>query len=152
MSQNSKSIVLAMSIFGGILLLLFSPMAIKAYRDNRVSCVSETVSYSARTVDSPNYYNDYNQITQKGVNGERRICTKGDGTQLSNTVILEPTDEIRTRGTMQYAPVTAPPSTAYEAPSQSVRVGAICRDGWRSSATGRGACSWHGGVSEWIYN
>lgn len=31
------------------------------------------------------------------------------------------------------------------------RVGAICRDGWESSATGSGACSHHGGVSEWLY-
>ncbi|PIB38296.1 DUF3761 domain-containing protein [Maribacter sp. 4G9] len=30
------------------------------------------------------------------------------------------------------------------------RVGAICRDGTRSSATGRGACSHHGGVSRWL--
>lgn len=27
------------------------------------------------------------------------------------------------------------------------RIGAMCRDGSMSSATGRGACSWHGGVA-----
>ena len=32
-----------------------------------------------------------------------------------------------------------------------IRVGAICMDGWRSSATGRGACSHHDGVREWVY-
>jgi hypothetical protein len=32
-----------------------------------------------------------------------------------------------------------------------IRVGAICMDGWRSGATGRGACSHHGGVREWVY-
>lgn len=32
-----------------------------------------------------------------------------------------------------------------------VRVGATCRDGSSSDATGRGACSWHGGVREWLY-
>ncbi len=31
------------------------------------------------------------------------------------------------------------------------RVGATCSDGWHSSATGRGACSHHGGVDKWIY-
>lgn len=31
------------------------------------------------------------------------------------------------------------------------RTGAICKDGWHSNATGRGACSHHGGVREWIY-
>ena len=32
-----------------------------------------------------------------------------------------------------------------------VRIGAICRDGWHSSATGSGACSQHGGVDHWLY-
>ena len=32
----------------------------------------------------------------------------------------------------------------------STRVGAICRDGNRSYATGRGACSRHGGVDYWL--
>ena len=36
-------------------------------------------------------------------------------------------------------------------PSQSARIGAICNDGTKSTATGRGACSHHGGVKEWIY-
>jgi hypothetical protein len=31
------------------------------------------------------------------------------------------------------------------------RIGARCRDGWRSDATGSGACSWHRGVAEWLY-
>lgn len=34
--------------------------------------------------------------------------------------------------------------------SYRVRTGAKCRDGSNSSATGRGACSHHGGVSYWI--
>jgi hypothetical protein len=32
------------------------------------------------------------------------------------------------------------------------RVGAQCRDGTTSKATGSGACSHHGGVKCWIYN
>lgn len=32
------------------------------------------------------------------------------------------------------------------------RIGAICRDGWHSPATGRGACSHHRGVDHWLYN
>jgi hypothetical protein len=57
---------------------------------------------------------------------------------------------------------TAPPSTFTEssrtlrtvAPrdyARHYRVGARCRDGWHSDATGSGACSWHGGVAEWLY-
>jgi hypothetical protein len=37
-------------------------------------------------------------------------------------------------------------TTTYE-----VRTGAICCDGTRSNATGRGACSHHGGVCKWLY-
>ncbi|MCW5953624.1 MAG: hypothetical protein KIT69_15320 [Propionibacteriaceae bacterium] len=37
------------------------------------------------------------------------------------------------------------------APKKGSRVGAICRDGWDSSATGRGACSHHGGVRTWVH-
>ncbi|MEQ8910293.1 MAG: SH3 domain-containing protein [Vicingaceae bacterium] len=33
----------------------------------------------------------------------------------------------------------------------SYRIGATCRDGSNSSATGRGACSHHGGVANWRY-
>jgi hypothetical protein len=31
------------------------------------------------------------------------------------------------------------------------RIGGRCRDGWRSDATGSGACSWHGGLAGWLY-
>jgi hypothetical protein len=42
---------------------------------------------------------------------------------------------------------TAPPSLY----TRHYRIGARCRDGWRSHTTGSGACSWHGGVAEWLY-
>ena len=32
------------------------------------------------------------------------------------------------------------------------RIGAMCNDGTTSTATGRGACSHHGGVSCWMYS
>jgi uncharacterized protein YraI len=35
-------------------------------------------------------------------------------------------------------------------PRSGQRYGAICRDGTRSNATGRGACSHHGGVAQWL--
>ena len=34
--------------------------------------------------------------------------------------------------------------------NETNRVGAICNDGSRSSATGSGACSYHGGVDYWL--
>lgn len=38
-----------------------------------------------------------------------------------------------------------------EGTNSGERVGCICRDGTRSYATGRGACSHHGGVDHWLY-
>jgi hypothetical protein len=35
---------------------------------------------------------------------------------------------------------------------QRYRIGALCSDGTHSSATGRGACSHHGGVNCWLYS
>jgi hypothetical protein len=40
---------------------------------------------------------------------------------------------------------------AKEKEAYKIRVGAICCDGSRSYATGRGACSHHGGVCKWLY-
>jgi hypothetical protein len=34
---------------------------------------------------------------------------------------------------------------------EGIRIGAVCKDGTTSSATGSGACSYHGGVDHWIY-
>lgn len=48
-------------------------------------------------------------------------------------------------GTSSRSSSVAPASTS------GGRTGAICRDGTRSSATGRGACSHHGGVAQWTY-
>lgn len=36
--------------------------------------------------------------------------------------------------------------------SRGNRTGAVCEDGWHSTATGSGACSWHGGVDHREYN
>jgi hypothetical protein len=52
-------------------------------------------------------------------------------------------------------PTATPKPTAAPKPAapvfSGVRIGAICRDGTRSNATGRGACSHHGGVDHWLY-
>jgi len=57
-----------------------------------------------------------------------------------------PTETPRPKPTPKPEPAFAP------APAPSgARVGAICKDGTRSSATGRGACSHHGGVAQWLY-
>lgn len=51
----------------------------------------------------------------------------------------------------------APPPKSWESYTSKtvykktdIRTGAICSDGSRSTATGSGACSWHGGVATWL--
>ena len=53
----------------------------------------------------------------------------------------------------QIIKVGAKPAAPKLLPTQGpkVRVGAICRDGTTSDATGSGACSWHDGVRTWVY-
>lgn len=48
------------------------------------------------------------------------------------------------------APTPTPQPAATRDPRSGQRYGAICRDDTRSNATGRGACSHHGGVAQWL--
>ena len=67
-------------------------------------------------------------------------------------------NEVRRCAEMEYVlPAPAPglpsgQSRSSESVQPAFRIGARCADGWRSEATGRGACSWHGGVSCWRYS
>jgi hypothetical protein len=69
------------------------------------------------------------------------------------TAIIFPTETPRPTAMPKPTPrPTAVPAVVPAVPaSGGVRVGAICRDGSRSYATGRGACSHHGGVDHWLY-
>lgn len=49
-------------------------------------------------------------------------------------------------------PIETIANKIHEESKYTYRVGAICADGWPSNATGRGACSHHGGVAKWIYD
>ncbi len=58
------------------------------------------------------------------------------------------------RSTPTPKPTVTPQPIVRAAPAapSGGRIGAICNDGTRSSATGRGACSHHGGVARWLYS
>jgi hypothetical protein len=99
------------------------------------------------------------KITQEGVNGERTITyevTYKDGIEtgrekVSDEITKPAVDKTITVGTY-VAPVYTPaPSTTSTNPSSGARTGAVCEDGSSSAATGRGACSHHGGVAYWTY-
>jgi hypothetical protein len=48
-------------------------------------------------------------------------------------------------------PILTPVKVTKSAATSGIRTGCICRDGTQSTATGRGACSHHGGVDHWLY-
>ena len=103
-------------------------------------------------------------IAQRDVQGERWYQVKQgvktgwmssrlfdtDSTQLDTLPVHK--QLIPPPPTATPAPTAKPQPAAQPAPSSNSgqRIGAICNDGSRSSATGRGACSRHGGVSYWL--
>ena len=96
-----------------------------------------------------------------------KTTTPSTPTIITNTVPPSPRYTIPSipRYTATTSPrYTVPPTPSYTIPTTPIytiptitapatrRIGAVCRDGWRSRATGSGACSWHGGVSRWLYS
>jgi hypothetical protein len=74
-----------------------------------------------------------------------------DYMQAIGTTLFTPIPATPVPPTLKPRPPARP--TVQPAPSSSGggRIGAICRDGSHSNATGRGACSHHGGVDHWLY-
>lgn len=73
---------------------------------------------------------------------------------------LEPVAVYRDGEVLYYDPQhdgAPPPESAHEPVLEPrrvqlpTRVGAICRDGWRSSSTGSGTCAGHRGVAQWLH-
>jgi len=77
------------------------------------------------------------------------------GSAASNevvTAIASATVFPTTTTTIPIFTTTTIPRPTTTIPITRVRTGAVCRDGWPSTATGSGACSSHGGVSCWRYS
>ena len=118
-------------------------------------CFNEAIGYgnvykNEEAKQSPYGYTE--AVTRQGVDGEKRTCRaskKGYNPQF--TTLREPVSEEIT-----YTANPAPQPTVQQFPQvqntyeQDEQGGAICRDGWRSYSTGRGTCSHHGGVAEWL--
>lgn len=115
---------------------------------------TQTIPCSYRTIQSSTMYEGQSKIVQFCKNGTRTIKTaysrwnnsqKGDPVTVST---IAAKDQITAVGTAK-----APRIPIYTTPSSGGggRTGAVCQDGWNSSATGSGACSHHGGVAYWIH-
>ena len=106
-------------------------------------CRTEEIPFETQYEGETGQYGYTETIKQQGVAGSKKICKPSkQGYEDKVEVITQPVNHVIVR-----TPKPAPQPVQ----QQRYRVGAICRDGWQSHATGRGACSHHGGVSEWLY-
>lgn len=123
----------------------------------------ETIAFESTEQESATLTQGQKQVATQGVNGERTITyevtyVQGKETarkEIKNEITTQPVTQVTLVGTY-VAPPTAPATvpqttTAPTTQSSGARTGAICNDGSSSTATGKGACSHHGGVSYWLY-
>lgn len=83
-------------------------------------------------------------LYSNGENGAKRVCKKANKV-VSETVTREPKPTTYKVYTYKYKPFR-PYTPAYSNYGPS----AICGDGTYSYSSGRGTCSWHGGVAQWL--
>lgn len=89
----------------------------------------------------------HDEIIRAGIDGKGEKCKKPNG-EVASDEIIEPAKAPKIKRTI-IGKYKEP--AIYKPYTSKVIVGAICRDGSYSYATGRGACSWHGGVAQWVY-
>ena len=149
----NKAKKIAAGVVGAGILSAFVATAQPNTQQSNIQQVVQPVTYSdCRTEEIPfetqyegetGQYGYTEAVKQQGVVGVRKICKPNKPGHTDKVdVITRPVTHIIVR-----TPKPAPQPIQ----QQHYRVGAICRDGRRSYATGRGACSHHGGVSEWLY-
>lgn len=120
---------------------------------------TEPMAFGSRTVESGSLNKGQTQVSQEGANGEKtntyKVTFRGNDEVarelVRSDITKQPVEKITTVGTYVY--VAPAPRAQTQAPQSTSggRVGATCRDGSHSNATGRGACSHHGGVAQWLY-
>lgn len=84
------------------------------------------------------------ELDSEGSDGKKRICKKADKV-VSEAITKEPTPTTYKVYTYKYTP-SKPYTPAYNNYGPS----ALCGDGTYSYSSGRGTCSHHGGVAEWL--
>jgi hypothetical protein len=87
------------------------------------------------------------ELDSEGSDGKKRVCKKA-GNVVSETVTKEPKPTTYKVYTYKYTP--SKPYTPYTPAYSNYGPSALCRDGTYSYSSGRGTCSWHGGVSQWL--
>lgn len=112
----------------------------------KTTCEEQAVDFEIEEREDSSVLPEDSFTETEGSEGSEEICVRNK--EVVSRKIIEPAiNEVNVVGIAE----PEPEEEYYEEPSYGYRIGAICNDGSYSDATGRGACSWHGGVSEWLY-
>lgn len=87
------------------------------------------------------------RLDSEGRDGTKQVCKKADKV-VSETVTKEPTPTTYKVYTYKYTP--SKPYTPYTPAYSNYEPSALCGDGTYSYSSGRGTCSHHGGVAQWL--
>ncbi len=124
-----------------------------AYSQFNVTCTSKIIPYVTVVNQNPNETIGTTKVLTEGVDGTQKICKRSSGKITSDDTIPRPVDKIVSEGTKPVSTVAAPvysPESSLSISEQSDNCPiTTCRDGSCSSSTGRGTCSWHGGVDHY---
>lgn len=131
-----------MTLVGGIILLGIVIGIARAYPKTSILiaiilCVFYVNRDSKATPDKTNNYS-------KNIHNSSNSQPIRPNTNNYSPNFLEP------KRTYNYSP-SIKSATETRTNNARARIGAVCKDGTTSRATGRGACSHHGGVSYWLY-
>lgn len=143
-----KDKLATIAVWAGFGTLLFGPGIYSAITDKESStesqsvkaepiCKTEPIAYISSEEDAPDLDVGDNEY-QSGTTGEREICELPDGS-ITNIVTQDPGEEVTRNGTR--------PVYIQEADQEYTGCPiTTCNDGWCSSSTGSGTCSYHDGV------
>lgn len=131
-----------MALVGGIILLGIVIGIARAY---------PKISILIAIVLIISYVNRDSKDTQvKTKNYTKTIYNSSDSQPIQpNTNYYRP-NTLERKSDYNYRPSITTPNKI-KTNNLKTRIGAVCNDGTTSRATGRGACSHHGGVAYWLY-
>ncbi len=122
------------------------------YQNTITECNKSLIDYESTTKNNASLYS-YEGYTEDGSYGELEKCYTRSGNLATETVVKNPVDEVEVVGTkVDVAPISLFSRFDQEEEEEYLCEGypTVCDDGSCSYSTGRGTCSWHGGV--WYYN
>jgi|ERR1044072_1822128 hypothetical protein len=140
-ASNAVAFLFMLGLYGSVVWFIGS--AIWDGFIKQPDCTEVVIAFQKETEGDNNLEVGKSELRTAGVNGKDRVCTK-DNQEVSRTHILLPVNEVTAVGLKETPPVLD--NNLYIHNSG----GAICGDGSRSYSTGRGTCSHHGGVAEWL--